>query len=62
VTGKQRFTLAYSCCLAKWAEMLPWHSAAKLFNCAWGTVATAVKSVVNYGMDAVCGISCLSSL
>jgi transposase len=51
VTGKQRFTLAYSCYLAKWAEMLPWYSVAKLFSCAWGTVATAVKSVVNYGME-----------
>jgi transposase len=51
VTGKQRFTLAYSCYLAKWAEMLPWHSVAKLFRCAWGTVATAVKSVVNYGLE-----------
>ncbi|WP_319585207.1 ISL3 family transposase [uncultured Desulfobulbus sp.] len=51
VTGKQRFTLAYSCYLAKWAEMLPWYSVAKLFSCAWGTVATAVKSVVKYGME-----------
>lgn len=51
VTGKQRFTLAYSCYLAKWAEMLPWYSVAKLFRCAWGTVATAVKSVVKYGME-----------
>ena len=51
VTGKQRLTRAYSCFLAKWAEMLPWHSVAKLFGCAWGTVATAVKSVVRYGME-----------
>ena len=51
VTGKQRFTRAYCCFLAKWAELLPWHSVAKLFSCAWGTVATAVKSVVSYGME-----------
>ena len=37
--------------LAKWAELLPWHSVAKLFGCAWGTIATAVKSVVKYGME-----------
>ena len=51
VTGKQRLTRAYSCFLAKWAEMLPWHSVARLFGCAWGTVATAVKSMVKYGME-----------
>lgn len=51
VTGKQRLTRAYSCFLAKWAEMLPWYSVAKLFSCAWGTVATAVKSMVRYGIE-----------
>ena len=51
VTGKQRLTRAYSCFLAKWAEMLPWHSVARLFGCAWGTVATAVKSMVKYSME-----------
>ena len=51
VTGKQRFTRAYCCFLAKWAELLPWDSVAKLFSCAWGTVATAVKSMVSYGME-----------
>ena len=50
-TGKQRMTRAYSCFLAKWAEMLPWRSVAQLFRCAWGTVATAVKSVVRYGLE-----------
>ena len=50
-TGKQRMTRAYSCFLVKWAEMLPWRSVAQLFRCAWGTVATAVKSVVRYGLE-----------
>ena len=51
VTGRQRLTRAYSCFLAKWAEMLPWHSVARLFGCVWGTVATAVKSMVKYGLE-----------
>ena len=50
-TGKQRLTRAYSCFLAKWAELLLWHSVAKLFGCAWRTIATALKSVVKYGME-----------
>ena len=27
-----------------------WYTVAKLFNCAWGTVASAVKVVVDYGL------------
>ena len=50
-TGKQRLTRAYSYFLAKWAELLLWHSVAKLFGCAWRTIATALKSVVKYGME-----------
>ena len=50
VKGKHRFTMAYSCFLAKWAEMLPWYSVAKMFSCSWGTVAAAVKNVVSFGM------------
>jgi transposase len=50
VTGKQRFNPAYSCFLAKWAELMPWLSVGKLFGCSWGTVANAVKSVVSYGL------------
>jgi transposase len=30
--------------------MLPWYTVAKLFGCAWGTVASAVKVVVDYGL------------
>lgn len=51
VTEKQRLAHAYRCFLAKWAEMLPWYSVAKLFSCVWGTVATAVKSVVRSGIE-----------
>lgn len=44
-------TRTYSCFPAKWAELLPRHSIAKLFGCAWGTIATTVKSVIKYGME-----------
>jgi transposase len=50
VAGKHRFTTACASFMAGWARMLPWYSVAKLFGCAWGTVASAVKVVVDYGL------------
>lgn len=50
VAGKHRFTTAFACFMAGWARMLPWYTVAKLFDCAWGTVASAVKEVVDYGL------------
>lgn len=35
---------------AGWARMFPWYTVVKLFGCAWGTVASAVKVVVDYGL------------
>ncbi len=51
VTGKHRFTTAFAGFMAGWARMLPWCTVAKLFDCAWGTVASAVKVVVDYGLE-----------
>ncbi len=51
VAGKHRLTLSYACFMAGWARMLPWYTVAKLFNCSWGTVAAAVKTVVDYGLQ-----------
>ena len=45
VSGKQRMTRALMVTLAIWTRILPWKQVAKLFRCAWGTVATAVAVV-----------------
>ena len=50
VSGKHRLTQAFACFLARWARLLPWAEVARLFHCAWGTVASAVKYVVEYGL------------
>ena len=50
VSGKQRMTRALMVTLATWTRVLPWQQVARLFRCAWGTVATAVEEAVTYGL------------
>lgn len=50
VSGKQRMTRALMVTLATWTRVLPWQQVARLFRCAWGTVATAVEEAVVYGL------------
>lgn len=50
-SGKRRLTDAFACYLATWARLLPWIEVARLFHCAWGTVASAVDFVVQYGLE-----------
>jgi transposase len=50
VSGKQRMTRALMVTLAMWTRVLPWKQVARLFRCAWGTVATAVEEAVAYGL------------
>jgi transposase len=50
VSGKQRMTRALMVTLATWTRVLPWKQVARLFRCAWGTVATAVEEAVAYGL------------
>ena len=49
-SGKHRFTRELMVTLATWSRTLPWQQVAKLFGCAWGTVATAVEEAVEYGL------------
>lgn len=37
--------------LAVWARLLPWDVVGSLFGVAWGTVASAVKGAVRYGLE-----------
>jgi transposase len=48
--GKRRQTKALAIFLATWAKELPWSRVAALFRCSWGTVASAVGYVVEYGL------------
>lgn len=48
--GKRRFTTAFAHFLAAWARLLPWKDVARLFDCAWGTVASAVDQMVEHGL------------
>jgi transposase len=50
VSGKQRMTRALMLTLAIWTRVLPWKQVARLFRCAWGTVASAVEEAVAYGL------------
>ena len=50
VSGKQRMTRALTVTLAMWTRVLPWKQVARLFRCAWGTVATAVEEAVAHGL------------
>lgn len=49
--GKRRLTTAFVCYLATWAKILPWLEVARLCQCSWGTVASAVDFVVKYGLE-----------
>ena len=49
-SGKHRFTRELMVTLATWALTLPWKQVATLFGCAWGTVSSAVKDAVAYGL------------
>ena len=49
--GKRSLTDAFACYLATWARFLPWIEVARLFHCAWGTVAASVDFVVQYGLE-----------
>ena len=49
--GRRRLTTAFACYLATWARILPWLEVERLFQCAWGNVASAVDSVVKYGLE-----------
>lgn len=49
-SGKQRMTRALMVTIATWTRVLPWMRVARLFRCAWGTVATAVEEAVAYGL------------
>ncbi len=51
VSGKQRMTRALMATLAIWTRVLPWKQVAQLFQCSWGTVATAVEEAVAYGLS-----------
>jgi len=51
VAGKRRLTTAFACYLATWARILPWLEVARLFQCSWGTIASAVDFVVKYGLE-----------
>ncbi len=50
VSGKQRMTRALMVTLAIWTRVLPWKQVARLFGCAWGTVAAAVEEAVGHGI------------
>lgn len=50
-SGKQRLTRELMVTLAVWSRTLPWRQVAKLFGCAWGTVAGAVSEAVAYGLS-----------
>jgi len=51
VSGKQRMTRALMATLAIWTRVLAWKQVAQLFQCSWGTVATAVEEAVAYGLS-----------
>jgi hypothetical protein len=50
VSGKQRMTRALMVTLAAWTRVLPCKQVARLFQCAWATVAMAVEEAVAFGL------------
>jgi len=48
--GKRRLTKALAVTIATWARQLTWQQVARLFGCSWGTVASAVAYVVDFGL------------
>jgi transposase len=49
--GKRRLTKALAVTIATWARQLTWLQVARLFGCSWGTVASAVAYVVDFGLS-----------
>ena len=49
-SGQRRFTKALMVTLATWARVLTWKQVARLFRCAWGTVAAAVDEAIQHGL------------
>jgi len=49
--GKRRLTKALAVTIATWARQLTWQQVARLFGCSWGTVASAVAYVVDFGLS-----------
>jgi transposase len=48
--GKSRLSVGLIWMLSDWCKLLPWQQVARLFGVHWGTVATAVKQAVAYGL------------
>jgi transposase len=48
--GKKRLSKALAVVIATWARLLPWKQVARLFQCSWGTVASAVAHAVAFGL------------
>jgi len=48
--GKRRMTKAFAVTIATWARLLPWLTVAKLMECSWTTVSSAVEFVVEHGL------------
>lgn len=49
--GKSAQTKTYQLFLARWARRLSWQETANAFRTSWGSVYTAVKAVVSYGLE-----------
>lgn len=50
VAGQRQLTQALMVTLATWARVLTWKQVARLFHCAWDTVAAAVDEALAYGL------------
>jgi transposase len=49
--GKERITNSHKIFLAVWAKRLSWAEVAKIFNTSWDTVFSAVRSLVDWGLE-----------
>lgn len=49
--GKQHTTTAFQVFIARWARLLSWQKVADRFKVSWNTVADAIKSMVEYGLE-----------
>ncbi len=49
--GKQTMTKAFILFLGGWAKKLSWQETARSFNTSWHKVFSAVKSVVEWGLE-----------
>lgn len=50
-TGKSTLTKAYMSFLSDWARKIPWQEVARSFRTTWQKVVTAVKYVVDWGLE-----------